>query len=97
MVQIVPGLVLAFMEAVVLTSISVAISTRLPMLPNLMICVSIYVLGHLVPMLAAAHADQMELVRFVGRFLAAVLPVLDHFNIYGSISTGQLVPWDYVA
>ena len=41
-----------FMEAVVLTAISVAISTRLPMLANLVICASIYVLGHLVPILA---------------------------------------------
>ncbi len=53
MVQIAPGLGLAFLEAVMMTSISVAISTRLPMLPNLAICASIYVLGHLVPMLAS--------------------------------------------
>ena len=35
MLEIAPGLLLAFMEAVVLTAISVAISTRLPMLANL--------------------------------------------------------------
>ena len=52
-VQIAPGLGLAFLEAVMMTSISVAIATRLPMLPNLAICASIYVLGHLVPTLAA--------------------------------------------
>jgi ABC-type transport system involved in multi-copper enzyme maturation permease subunit len=46
MIGIVPGLVLSFLETVVLTAISVAISTRLPMLPNLVICGSIYVLGH---------------------------------------------------
>ena len=50
MVQVVPGLALAFMETMVLASVSVAISTRLSMLPNLVICVSIYVLGHLVPL-----------------------------------------------
>ena len=32
-----------------LTAISVAISTRLPMMANLVICAAIYVLGHLVP------------------------------------------------
>jgi hypothetical protein len=51
-IQVAPGLLLAFMETVVLTAISVAISTRLPMLANLIICASIYVLGHLVPILA---------------------------------------------
>jgi len=96
MVQIVPGLVLQFLEAVVLTSISVAISTRLPMLANIVICVSIYVLGHLVPVLVNSSAGQFEMVSFVGRFLAAVLPVLDHFTMETAISTGQQVPPVYL-
>jgi ABC-type transport system involved in multi-copper enzyme maturation permease subunit len=96
MKQIVPGLVLAFLEAVVLTAVSVAISTRLPMMANLVICASVYVLGHLVPMLARAGPDQLEIVPFVGGFLATILPVLDHFNIYNAISSGQEVPWSYV-
>lgn len=96
MVEIVPGLALALMEAVVLASISVAISTRLPMIPNLVICVSIYVLGHLVPVLLDSAAAQFEIVRFFGQFLATVLPVLGHFSMEGAISTSQVVPWSYV-
>ncbi len=95
MVQITPGLGLAFLETMVMTSISVAISTRLSMLANLMICASIYVLGHLVPLLATAP-DQNEIVRFVGQFFAAILPVLDHFSIETAISTGQIVPVIYL-
>ena len=92
MLQIAPGLSLAFMEAVVLAAISVAISTRLPMMPNLMICASIYVLGHLVPMLAnSAVGHQIPFVPFAADLLCTILPVLDHFNIYGAISTGQHV------
>jgi ABC-type transport system involved in multi-copper enzyme maturation permease subunit len=97
MLQIAPGLLLAFMEAVVLTAISVAISTRLPMLANLIICAAIYVLGHLVPILANSAVGQFELVRFVANLLAAILPVLDHFNISAGISTGQQVPGEYMA
>ena len=41
MMRVVPGLVLAFLEKVVLASISVAISTRLPFIHNLIICGSI--------------------------------------------------------
>ncbi len=96
MVQIVPGLALAFMEAVVLASISVAISTRLPMLPNLIICVSIYVLGHLVPVLVKSALGQFAIVGFVSKFLSAVLPVLGHFSIETAISTGQNVPLSYL-
>jgi len=80
MLQIAPGLALAFMETVVLTSISVAISTRLPMMANLIICAAVYVLGHLVPMLANSALGQIEQVGFVAGLLAAVLPVLEHFN-----------------
>lgn len=96
MLQIAPGLALALMEAVVLTAISVAISTRLPMMANLIICASIYVLGNLVPMLTDASVVQNEFVRFVAKLLAAVLPVLENFNISAGISTGQTVPAAYL-
>ena len=96
MQQIGPGLTLSLMEAVVLASISVAISTRLPMLANLVICVSIYVLGHLVPVLVNSALGEFAIVGFVGRFLAAVLPVLGHFSMETAISTEQAVPLSYL-
>ncbi len=92
MVQIAPGLALALMETMVLTAISVAISTRLPMMANLVICAAIYVLGHLVPILADSAVGKSEFVRFVADLLSAILPVLDHFNISAGISAGQQVP-----
>ena len=97
MVQVIPGLGLAFMEAAVLASVSVAISTRLSMIPNLVICVSIYVLGHLVPLLVNSAVGDIVFVRFVGDFSAAILPVLDHFNMDTAISTGHGVSVEYMA
>lgn len=94
--KIVPGLALAFMEAVVMASISVAISTRLAMLPNLVICGSIYALGHLVPTLVNSAVGQLEYVPFVADLLAAALPMLEHFTVYGAISTGKMISWGYV-
>jgi ABC-type transport system involved in multi-copper enzyme maturation permease subunit len=91
-----PGLVLAFLETVVMASISVAISTRLPMLANLIVCASIYVLGHLVPMLVNSSVGKFEIVRFVGQFIATVLPVLDHFNIQAAVAAGAQVPTSYL-
>ncbi len=96
MVRIIPGLVLAFFETVVLAAISVAISTRLPMLANLIICSSIYVLGHLVPLVVNSSVGKFEIVRFVGQFIATVLPVLDHFNIQAAVAAGVRVPLDYL-
>lgn len=97
-VQVMPGLVLAFFEAVVITAISVAISTRLPMLPNLLICASVYVLGHLAPMLVEEGlGGKNELVGFIAQLLATILPNLDTFNIYAAVSTGATVPLLYLA
>lgn len=96
MVMITPGLALAFMEAAVIASIGVAISTRLPMLPNLVICGAIYALGHLIPLLADSTAGQLEYVPFMANLLAAILPMLENFNVYGAIATGKEIPLELV-
>jgi len=94
--QVSPGLALAFLETVVFASISVAVATRLPMLGNLIICASIYVLGNLLPTLVSAASQRFEIPFFVAQLLATVLPVLETFNIYTAISTGNRVPPSYI-
>jgi len=97
MLGTVPGLVLSFMETVVLTAISVAISTRLSILPNLVICGSIYALGHLGPLIVQSSIGQNEFVAFFGQLIALILPVLDHFNIQAAVAAGVRVPPTYLA
>ena len=93
----VPGLVLAFLETVVMASISVAIATRLPMLANFLICFSIYVAGHLTPTIVQSSVgERFEPVQFVGQLIAVVFPVLDHFNIQAAVAAGVPVPWEYL-
>jgi ABC-type transport system involved in multi-copper enzyme maturation permease subunit len=96
MVRTVPGLVLAFMETVVLAAVSVALSTRLPMLANFIICFAIYVLGHLTPLIVQTSVNEFEPVRFVAQLIATVLPVLDHFNIQAAVAAGVSVPHQYL-
>jgi ABC-type transport system involved in multi-copper enzyme maturation permease subunit len=98
MVQTTPGLVLVYMEALVMAAISVAISTRLPMLANFIISFAIYVLGHLTPLIVQSQvvANQLPPVVFFGKLIATVLPVLDHFNIQASIAAGAEVPYVYL-
>jgi ABC-type transport system involved in multi-copper enzyme maturation permease subunit len=96
--QIAPGLALVFMEAAVLASISVAISTRLPMLANLVICGSIYFLGHLVPLLANSAVGKIPQVGFVASLLSAILPVLENFGVtsIAYFEPGKSVPFTYL-
>jgi ABC-type transport system involved in multi-copper enzyme maturation permease subunit len=95
-VQVTPGLVLAFFETAVLTSIAIAISTRWPMLPNLLTCFAIYVLGHLAPLLVQSSIGKLPLVTFVGRLLATILPALDYFNSDAPIAADRFIPLAYV-
>lgn len=98
MVQVVPGVVLAYLETLVIAALSVAISTRLPALANFILCFAIYVLGHLTPLLVQSQevAKQLPPVIFFGKLIATVLPVLDHFNIQASIASGIDVPVVYL-
>ncbi len=96
MIRTTPGLVLGFMETLVLAALSVAISTRLPMLPNFVISFSIYVMGHIVPLLAHSSDRGFAVVRFFAQLLSAVFPNLDMFSIEAAISTGAPVPWAYL-
>jgi ABC-type transport system involved in multi-copper enzyme maturation permease subunit len=93
--QVLPGLALGFLEVTVLVAISVAISTRLPMLVNLVVCISIFFLGHLSQVLvdATSGGKVNELVSFMAQLFAWALPYLEFFNASPAISTGAVIPW----
>jgi ABC-type transport system involved in multi-copper enzyme maturation permease subunit len=93
--QVLPGLALGFFEVTVVTSISVAISTRMPMLVNLVVCIAIFFLGHLTPVLVEATREggTNELVKFMARLFAWALPSLEFFNAGPAIATGAQIPW----
>ena len=61
MIRLAPGLALAFMEALIFTALSVAISTRLPLLANMTICLVIYALGHLTPLVVESSVEARRL------------------------------------
>lgn len=98
MATTVPGLVLVYLQVVVMTAISVAISTRLPFIPNLLICFTIWALGHLTPQLAQSQvvAEQLPPIIFFSKLIATVFPVLDHFDVQASVAGGRVVPLIYL-
>ena len=93
----VPGLVLSFMQTIVVAAVSVAISTRLPLLPNAIICFSVFVLGNLTPLLVQSSRSQFEIVSFFAQLIATVLPNLEIFNIQAAIAGDVEVPTVYLA
>ena len=95
-IRVVPGLVLAFFEAIVIASLSIAISTRLPLMANMTICLVVYALGHLTPLVVQSSLSGFAIVEFFGKLIATVFPNLDHFNIQAAISAGVDVPFEYL-
>jgi ABC-type transport system involved in multi-copper enzyme maturation permease subunit len=76
-----PGLVLGFCQVMVLLAIAVALATRLPMVVNLVVCLVVFFLGHLAPVLVQASQSRMALVQFMAKFFEFALPSLEMFNI----------------
>jgi ABC-type transport system involved in multi-copper enzyme maturation permease subunit len=92
----VPGLLLGFMETLVLASLSVAISTRLPLLANFVICFTIYVLGHLTPLIVQVTDERFEIVKFFGQLIATIFPNLESFDLQAAVAAGIAVPYEYL-
>ncbi len=96
MITVVPGLALSLLETILMAAVSLAVSTRLGMVPNLIVCFAVYALGHLVPLIVQSSVGRFALVRFTGRLFATILPVLDHFTIEAAVVGGVAVPWSYL-
>jgi len=94
--KILAGLSLIFMEAALLGAVSVAVSTRLPMLPNIVVCFAVFVVGHLTPVLVMSRFRDIEFVKFFANLLATFLPALDNLNMSAAIATDKAISLNYV-
>lgn len=97
-IQIIPAMVLSFLEVVIFVAISVAISTRMGILANFLICFAIYVLGHLTPLIVQSSevVQAFETVVVFGNVVAIIFPVLNHFDVQAAINTNSPVPLLYM-
>ncbi len=96
MLKTIPGLVLIFFEICLLAAVSVAISTRVPMVVNMVTCFAIFVVGHVTSVMVERGVLQIELVQFTAKLLATALPNLELFKTEAAISTGGVVPAEYL-
>src|SRR5262249_13389875 len=96
MVRVMPGIVLCYLEIMIMSAISVAISTRLPMVVNMVTCLAIFVVGHLTPTLVGANLGRLEPVMFMARVIATILPAIETFNVETAMVTGTIVPASYL-
>jgi ABC-type transport system involved in multi-copper enzyme maturation permease subunit len=84
-VEIFPGLVLGFCQVMVLLAVAVALATRLPFILNLVLCVVLFFLSHLTPVLEQVSRNRFALVQFVAKLFNSLLPGLDYLKIGNAI------------
>lgn len=65
----------------ILLSVAVALATRVPMVVNVMLCLAIYYISNLTPVLAAISQNQFPLIKFVAQLFNYILPALDLFAV----------------
>jgi hypothetical protein len=75
------GLVVIFGQVMILLAVAVSLATRLPMIVNTLLCLTVYFLGHLTPVLTAISRDKYDLVKFMADVFDTVLPTLDLFDM----------------
>jgi hypothetical protein len=83
------GILLGFGQVMILVAIAAALATRLPFVINLVLCLVIYFMGHLAPVVvrvtekARASGDDagLGLVGFMGQLFDVILPALEFFNM----------------
>jgi hypothetical protein len=83
------GILLGFGQVMILVAIAAALATRLPFVINLIICLVIYFLGHLAPVVVrvteaargSGDSPGLGLVGFLGQLFDVVLPALEFFNM----------------
>ena len=90
-------IVLVFLQTTVMAAIALAISTRLGMAMNVMLCAVIFVAGHMVSFLTLGGSW----AKYVGvSALLTVIPQLEHFNIIETLAYRPLgtaaCPWTAV-
>ena len=82
------GLLLGFGQVMVLVAVATALATRLPFIINIVLCLIVYFLGHLAPVVVRATESApnsgdagVGLARFLGQLFDTLLPSLEFFNM----------------
>jgi ABC-type transport system involved in multi-copper enzyme maturation permease subunit len=92
-----PGLLMVLLQATTLSTLAVALATRVPPLANFAICFTIYLIGHLTPAIVDSTADAFPIIQFVAQLTAVLVPTLDWFSMDKAIDSGQGVPVVYLS
>jgi ABC-type transport system involved in multi-copper enzyme maturation permease subunit len=88
-----PQITIGFCQVMVLVAVAVALATRVPMVINLIVCLVVYYLGHLTPIMTEVTRTQYRLVYFVAQLFDTLMPGLDLFDVGTAIVREAPLPF----
>lgn len=96
------GVLLGFGQVMILVAIASALATRMAFVVNIVICLLIYFLGHLAPVVVQVTQQSqgggvgVGLVGFLGKLFDVLLPSLESFNMGRAIIRESPLPlWEF--
>jgi hypothetical protein len=96
------GVALGFGQVMILVAIASSLATRLTFVVNVVVCLLVYFLGHLAPVVVQATQQAqgagvgVGLVGFLGRLFDVLLPSLESFNMGRAIIRESPLPlWEF--
>lgn len=96
------GTMLGFGQVTILVAVAAALATRLSFVVNVMICLVVYFLGHLAPVIVQVTQQSqgggvgVGLVGFLGQLFNVLLPSLESFNMSRAIIRESPLPlWEF--
>jgi hypothetical protein len=96
------GVALGFGQVMILVAIAAALATRLTFVVNIVVCLMVYFLGHLSPVVVQATQQAqgagigVGLIGFLGKLFSVLMPDLDSFNMGRAIiRESPLALWEF--
>lgn len=83
--RILGGSIQIFLHLMVLSALSLAVSTRAGLMPNLLICITLFLLGH-----ASGYLFGVKPQGFA-RLVQILIPNLEHFNYIDTLAAGGTI------
>ncbi len=98
------GVTLGFGQVMILVAIAASLATRVSFVVNIVICLLVYFLGHLAPVVVMATQQAqgsgvgVGLVGFLGKLFDVFLPSLESFNMGRAIIRESPLPlWEFAS
>ena len=90
------GILLIYIKVALMSAISIAISTRLPVITNIVICILIFILGYLSNYLFGFFIEKTFPIYLIGRIFHTIIPNLENFNVAAAIAIGTPISTGYL-